>query len=497
MKDFEGSNYEATQFFIQRLLANLEFGMILKNSIVSSSKSKDDKVFVKWLNRTVNLGNDETLAYEPSKNRLGQQENLVAALAYLFTYDPAVYLGFPKLDKDDLGDLKELHTELVSPERRVQVARTNAMRCIDFLNKSNAEIISDISSMPLFILNSYAQELVRDEDQSLRWKTLWALSANPMLTRLDAMAQLKYQSREEIEKDWPDLFVPKKEGGMGYDFHPEKIGFIHDQAVLSIINYRAHIFEINIEENPDFGFDQLNGDLMQELEIDSHYIESCRQDCDSKDGIISSLESRIDDLKSDLKGEQKQKKDLADQLATVVSDLSHERQIKATPVIITETKEIAGPQLYAAKDRILVLEKEIIGFGERERQLLLRLEQANKTAGECEQLYELSQQELEIFKFYHGKNAALILRDGFSDSFSSVLQQFGMAVQVWLNRRREIESLASSKSMDVIFAPLACVDHTVTQKLPGFKTIFYDKSSGPVHLALYRNIKRLRNNGMG
>ena len=489
--EFKCSQYEAIQFRVNRTLTAFEFAKVLEASLGGPG-------IVRFLRKKLRLPREKFDVPDwGAMGELDRNRYVVTLAMHVVCLDPAEYLGFPELDEEEKEGAAKLYCAglegKLDKDALEQFLIGNAERCIRALNEANKGIIARVEAMSLFEIENFANTILSQNDETLRWRTLWALVVDPKITRLEAMSILKYSDAGKVIADFPYVYRPASEGGSGLSKDNAFSPFNEADAAKSLLMYRAHI--LGAEFTPEFIMTQTNMDLVTEIRIYNETAASSLKKIAEREGIISEQGK----LLTAERGENSRLRSQNSGLQTRIGDLESELRLeksKTSPAVpkpkISKKETYASTKLQEAQDEIQSLRGQLKAQERTANELPRRLQTEQRITAEYKERDILRLIYYAMQKFYTGKRIALISREGFNDKYANIIREFGAAVEVRkvTGKIRQVSALADS-NVDIIFAPMSNVDHTVSKQLADRNVIFYEKRECSVPEALYRCMLKL------
>lgn len=504
----KNEEYDRTLFKVQRIFPPLELGSILRHSL-------GGKGFVNFMRR-IKLGGYQLTVPDWKEGDLTLQNKIIIDnIPYLFCYDPAIELGFPELDPEDIADAEKIYSHITEEAKRRELneadskvfikaqlrkqTEENARLYVDALNNANRGLIREIGEMPSLVLEEHIKQILKSGDDELRWRTAWALTVDDKLTRIKQISKLKYKNKENAIADYPYVFSAVSSGGMGLPFREKTLGMNADIVRVQLAGFRLFQTGRSIEDltnDPSLVYIEMLVDNEAELEIYDRHAKKLSASIKKNEGQIGANKLKITGLEAELRTVNEAQQ-------TLRSRVSELEKKGSSPVVATP---VHSGDYVAARRKAEKAERTAEGLIGKlktcNQEKLVLAEEVNglkQTAKGQKFLIDLLRIKCELCDFYRGKTVAVICMEGQPDKWSEYISQFGANVElVQASKRvRQLEAIAEAKKYDVFFFPVSTGGHIVTDILPQFKTVTFDPREGSIPFVLYMSIERLRKAGVG
>ena len=448
---------EETQFKIHRVLSYYDFARVLEfcfggdrlPEIVRGRTKSDFKISAAPWQR------------KPPYERKGL---LVISSASLM-YDPAIYLGFPELSEEE-----KLSSNLLKKamgEKRLAEIVSKSQSVMDKKQEKSAD---EVQNMSLPEVSMRIEEILAGDDESLRWKTLWALVMDDRVTRIDMIRRLKYTNPDEVRKDfYPYHFHKNFKESPGWE---EELELNVPVAARHILQYRAR--SMGVEFTEEFLAQQIILDLGKEIDTCGKRILKLAQEKGELEEKSAAYASENRTLSKTIELLEEEKNGLSGKVHALSGQL--EAAQKAVIPAPKPTKDEKTSEYLSGRVRQLEAEKNELAAGlENEGKAHSKtktdLEKKTQLVGNHLELLGLIKLKDFITDYYRNKKIVVLTMQPGDEKYQRVLGTFGINANIiGTSQQRKVEEVLASQ-YDYVIIATGITEHQTTYQAPQEKTI--------------------------
>ncbi|MBW3022879.1 hypothetical protein KY308_02150 [Candidatus Woesearchaeota archaeon] len=425
-----------------------------------------------------------------------RQETLLVAAALGTTFDPAGKLGMHLIEEDEKA--AEIGAAMISKVLGKVIKifgnrkeKTSASRFLSFLDSFYYEDVNAVKNMSLHELDYKINNILETGNSRQRWGYLFALLRDPQITRSKYIRQLRFNSVEEVFREFPAL----EKGQIPY--FPRKFVEEDDERLKTPwIHFYLQFLAAREGRELDLNFTVpvLNEMFFREMKIYNEKIESTAEERDYYIHLAEDLEKAQKVLV------REQIEPMRKEIQRIPSLEETIRQLRDR--INRMEKTDTAKELGYLRTKVVGQEEEILGLGKKLagsessvsslRDENMFLERDVRSLEECLKLMQI---KLSLATRFANKNILVLCRGEVPMKYVRPLEHLGADVStetVDKGKTAKLDNIAKSERYDLIFLPAERIDHDISNRLKKGKTpvIEYHYEQEHIYQALLRGMYR-------